>query len=568
MRKLKLTVSNTQPNSEETKPTKAPRRLDLLNAIEQIVEMSSDNGLTDELFAEAKRYISYVSRRMKLTAVQAVLFSLFVDRCEDRDIRMNDISKAIKCRTVKLIRYMNDIDELERRHLITCNRSRRDALSYSVPFDVINALKLNEVYEYSVPANITADELFSHIDDLLDKRTDDNITFSALIDSMKQLFEANQHLSFVRKFQSLALSTMDSMLFLHFCNLFVQNSDDHICCHDFDDLYDRNFDFVRAKRELFNGSHDLLRFKLVEYNHSNGFVDRTSYRLSTLAKEDFLSELSISLSSGENDERLTKHSSIVEKTLYYNEREQSQVGELFDLLSQDRFNEICSRLEENGMRKGFACLFYGAPGTGKTETVLQLARKTGRDIFQVNFAQLKSCWVGESEKNVKQLFDTYRAIVNKSQVAPILLFNEADAIFGRRMEGVQRAVDKMENAIQNIILQEMETLEGIMIATTNLTSNLDNAFERRFLYKIEFEKPSLKAKTEIWKSMIPELTTSDAQTIASEFNFSGGQIENIARKRTIDCILTGKEKTDIETLRRYCQSELISKDSGTKRVGF
>ena len=114
----------------------------------------------------------------------------------------------------------------------------------------------------------------------------------------------------------------------------------------------------------------------------------------------------------------------------------------------------------------------------------------------------------------------------------------------------------------------METLEGIMIATTNLTSNLDNAFERRFLYKIEFEKPSLKAKTEIWKSMIPELTTSDAQTIASEFNFSGGQIENIARKRTIDCILTGKEKTDIETLRRYCQSELISKDSGTKRVGF
>ena len=78
MRKLKLTVSNTQPNSEETKPTKAPRRLDLLNAIEQIVEMSSDNGLTDELFTEAKRYISYVSRRMKLTAVQAVLFSLWL----------------------------------------------------------------------------------------------------------------------------------------------------------------------------------------------------------------------------------------------------------------------------------------------------------------------------------------------------------------------------------------------------------------------------------------------------------------------------------------------------------
>ena len=96
-------------------------------------------------------------------------------------------------------------------------------------------------------------------------------------------------------------------------------------------------------------------------------------------------------------------------------------------------------MKESGFRCGFTCLFYGAPGTGKTETVLQLARQTGRDIVQVNLSQLKSCWVGESEKNIKRLFDNYRNKVKKSKVIPILLFNEADAIINQRMEGAQTA---------------------------------------------------------------------------------------------------------------------------------
>ena len=113
--------------------------------------------------------------------------------------------------------------------------------------------------------------------------------------------------------------------------------------------------------------------------------------------------------------------------------------------------------------------------------------------MQVNISQIKSCWVGESEKNIKGLFDNYRELVKKSEVTPILLFNEADAIIGVRKEGAQSAVDKMENSLQNIILQEMETLDGIMIATTNLQENMDKAFERRFLYKIKFDRPTEEA---------------------------------------------------------------------------
>ena len=114
-------------------------------------------------------------------------------------------------------------------------------------------------------------------------------------------------------------------------------------------------------------------------------------------------------------------------------------------------------------------------------------------------------------------------------------------------------------------MQEIEKLAGILIATTNLTVNMDKAFERRFLYKIEYHKPSAAARQQIWQAMIPEMSEGDARKLAAQFDFSGGQIENIARKRMVDFILSGSELF-YETLRSYCEEELLSK--GTARIGF
>ena len=163
-------------------------------------------------------------------------------------------------------------------------------------------------------------------------------------------------------------------------------------------------------------------------------------------------------------------------------------------------------------------------------------------------------------------FARYRDICRNSEVQPILFFNEADAIFNKRSENIQHSVDKMENAMQNIILQEMEDLDGILIATTNLTSNLDNAFERRFLYKVEFHKPDTDVKTQIWCSMLKDLSTDDARHLASRFDFSGGQIENIARKRAVDYILSGKEAT-LDEIEDYCRAELLS-GKERRSIGF
>lgn len=290
------------------------------------------------------------------------------------------------------------------------------------------------------------------------------------------------------------------------------------------------------------------------------------FKLTEYAKTELLSELNLTLKS-KSDHNLIKSDSFPEKTLIYNTAEQNQINELSSILSADRFNEVQNRLRTTGMRIGFCSLFYGSPGTGKTETVYQIARATGRDILRVDVDKIKSCWVGESEQNMKKLFDRYRNICKDSTLAPILFFNEADAVLGVRMEGTTRAVDKMENSIQNIILQEMESLEGIMIATTNLTSNLDKAFERRFLYKIQFNRPTVDAQIKIWQAMLPLLTEKEAHTISSQFDLSGGEIENIIRKYTVNAILSGKESVDIQSIIEICRNERITNSTRVK-IGF
>jgi len=220
------------------------------------------------------------------------------------------------------------------------------------------------------------------------------------------------------------------------------------------------------------------------------------------------------------------------------------------------------------MRTGFACLFSGGPGTGKTETVYQIARQTGRGIMQVDISDTKSKWFGESEKKIKKIFTQYRSAVKNSTVTPILLFNEADAIIGKRQNlGEDRnGPGQTENAIQNIILTEIENLNGILIATTNMAKNMDKAFERRFLYKIEFDKPDLETRKSIWKTIIPDLSENEIDVLSSKFEFSGGQIENIARRRTVAVVLNDSPPS-LERLIDYCNEEK-SETAETVKIGF
>ena len=545
-------------------------KMDLLTAVEQIVEMAKDSQLSKEFFRKADKYIKYVSTKLELTKEQSVMMALFINHSDDNHIRISELSEDVKCTTTRIIRYMNDIDVLETREFIRCRRERRGSISYRVPFDVIEAFKRNEKYVPKKCTNLTCPELFGELEDIFELREDNEITFDAMSQKINSLLEDNPQLLFTKAIKQGEWDNAEDelMLFLVFCHLYVNNNDNYIRFDDLDFLYDDKQTWNRVKNELARGRHNLFAYELIENNNDDGMVDRESFRMTQKGKDEYLSELDLSNRTN-NDQRkdIVKCEKIAEKQLFYGKNIQAQIEELSQLLDKAHYQKVHARMKDSGFRCGFTCLFYGAPGTGKTETVLQLARKTGRNIMQVNISQIKSCWVGESEKNIKGVFDNYRELVKKSEVTPILLFNEADAIINKRMEGAQSAVNKMENSIQNIILQEMENLDGILIATTNLAGNMDKAFERRFLYKIKFEKPTLEARMSIWHTMMPTLEESVTRTLATKYDFSGGQIENIARHYAINNILHGQTDNTIEALSTYCDNERLETKENRK-IGF
>lgn len=541
---------------------------DLLYHMEKVVEELKDSQLSKEFFKKAATHIRYVSKKLDMTQEQSVLMSLFIDKSDDNQIYISELAEYMKCRTVRIIRYMPDIDELERRGLVRCSRSERRP-SYRVPIEVINAFKNDENY---IPRNIhdlTCSDLFAELQDIFMERDDCELTYEGTVEKVKYLLECNRHLVFTSRILGYGIDDDDFCLLMLFCHLFVNDTDDHIRFRDIEFLYKGTRRFAGLKCVLQCEEHILQKEKLIEFSGEDGFKDRDTFKMTSEAKSFLFPELKIP--SMDNDKKrgdMIRHEDISPKQLFYDESITAQIQELGGLLDEKHYKDVYSRLKANGFRSGFTCLFYGAPGTGKTETVLQLARQTGRDIVQVNVSEIKSMWVGESEKNIKNLFDLYRQKVKEMAIAPILLFNEADAIIGKRQEGAERSVDKMENSIQNIILQEMESLEGILIATTNLAQNMDKAFERRFLYKIKFTKPTLEARTAIWKSMIPSLSEEIAHALANKYDFSGGQIENIARHYAIDNILHGAKAGELATLTEHCDNELLEKDGIKRRIGF
>jgi SpoVK/Ycf46/Vps4 family AAA+-type ATPase len=446
-------------------------------------------------------------------------------------------------------------------------QSYNDEISYFVPKKVIMAISQNKKYEREPYKCDDAKTFLEKFFDLTHSLYNDEINHDILYDELNQLFGENENNPYVKSIKRLKLNNNDRMILTHFCRHLAIHHEAALSADNLVFLLKEDYDKKRLTDTLELGKHILQTRKLIEYNFDDGFEDRSNYRLTDRAIKKLLKGFKLKTKDKPvaSDVIISKH--IEEKKLFYDGKTNSQVEELEELLSEENFKNIRERMKSQKMRCGFACVFYGSPGTGKTETVLQIARKTGRNILQVNISEVKSCWVGESEKNIKGIFDRYREQVKRTKITPILLFNEADAVIGKRREGAENAVDKMENSIQNIILQEMETLDGIMIATTNLEQNMDKAFERRFLYKIKFNKPSLEARSSIWKTMIPVLSEDESTALASKYDFSGGQIENIARHYAINTVLHGDDETRLDSLYAYCDGEKFEKKE-CRKIGF
>ena len=548
-----------------------PEPKSLLEGMQSILESVKNSRMSPVYANEAAVPLAYLSRRLSLTWQQVTLLAVIMEMGFQRNVPLSAIARYIGVSNIKMLDWTREISVLIDRRLVVEKTGRYDP-GYTIPDDVYDAFRRNEPFAHKVPDLSSDDELVERLDRMVSEidNCDDEKETAFFDHDVRELLMANSKLRLARILLTALRRTtaLEFRVLLLMSMMWIRDEEEEVESHRFSIVIKNQLAVSRMATGLQKGGSALIKKKYVTVAGNEGLLSGGVFALTTQFRKSLTPDRTIVAKDEKRwQNRLTRNADISEKQLFYNPETAAEVERLAMLLQPEQTAGILARLRERNLRGGFTCLLYGGPGTGKTETVLQLARRTGRDIFQVDVSQLRTKWYGESERLVKGVFDEYRQMVAKSKVAPIMFFNEADAIFNRRMENAERSVDKSENALQNIILQEMETLDGILIATTNLAQNMDRAFERRFLYKIRFDKPTVEARTAIWREMLPTLDLEDAKKLAERYDFSGGQIENIARHYAIDAILHGNAVPTAENLSSHCDSERIS-NTDSKRIGF
>lgn len=293
--------------------------------------------------------------------------------------------------------------------------------------------------------------------------------------------------------------------------------------------------------------HDLIEIESNQFMQcQEGCISRRTYEQffhegNLLKKKTFYSRVC----------NLIQNEKIDQEPLFYNEPIAKQIATLANAMKEPNYINLCSSIK--GSNKGFTLLFHGSPGTGKTALVKQMALQTGRHILMADTASIKNMYVGESEKNIRRIFKEYESAKKHFELHPILLFNEADALIGKRIT-VSSSVDQMNNAMQNILLQYLEDFEGIFIATTNLPASLDEAFNRRFLYKVEFKNPDKEIRMQMLQHHFPQLPQPYLKQLNDRYPLTGAQLMNINKKILVEQLL--RPETDLkELLEQFCAEE-------------
>ena len=562
-------IANIEPLIKVEADRNAHRCETLLEALQDVLEASKDSQFCKHLYRNeewASYAFDYLNERLGLTDEEIILTAIILEEGSDSWATLNDVSKHLGCSKIEVMQRMTAFDSLsEKGYIVLDGKSQ-----YSFSNDVFLALSRNVSDVENRHVFDTNDGLFTEIHHLHKQAYRKEISTFMLHHSMDRLLAYNTKLSCVQGllYYKDILNEME-FRFLITLALGWVDLNEPISISDVDYIFYGDDSSRELGNDLVSGKSKLITNGLAECSFDEGLAIYKGYVLTEKAKMRLNPELAKNRKSESTNNKLLPAKKIAAKSLFYNEDTDRQVSDLASLLTEKQLRGVLKRLKERNLRGGFTCLFHGGPGTGKTETVYQLARQTGRDIYQVDYSQLRSKWVGESEKNAKAMFDEYRELCKSTRRKPILFLNEADALIGKRMMSAERAVDKGENALQNIVLQEMETFDGILIATTNLANNMDSAFERRFLYKVEFEKPNTEARAKIWKSMLPSLNKDDATVLSERFpRFAGGQIENITRKVTVNEVLRG-EVTKLEDIVSLCEHETIgTENSNKKTIGF
>ncbi|EJJ4544105.1 ATP-binding protein, partial [Campylobacter coli] len=247
--------------------------------------------------------------------------------------------------------------------------------------------------------------------------------------------------------------------------------------------------------------------------------------------------------------------------------------ELLENILKQQDKKVLERLNSWGIKSNknieAKIIFYGPAGTGKTMSALAMAKSMKKTVLSFDCSKILSKWVGESEQNVRKIFDTYKNIVQTCKQSPILLLNEADQFLSTRVESSSGS-DKMHNQMQNIFLEQIERFNGVIIATTNFLESLDSAFSRRFDYKIEFKKPDFKDRLKMWEKFLPRKASFEKAfdvNLLANYELSGAQILMVVKNTALKVAVTEDGVFKMQDFIESIQKELNSSFDKSKIVG-
>lgn len=549
-------------------------RIRLLESIGKIYEESKDCKLEPAFFEKVEKELTELSNYFGISLTQSLLVAMvFSLNYKGDTVDFKDLTEYFDCNPMKLLEFSSDFDNLyskgifikeKSRHRIklalsndqfTINEEVTEAILNNMPLPKLGDKEIDDVFEF-----------LENIYKIGERRDDDEISTTELLLHTIKLVNSSLHFPLIKMINDFDFKPEDTFVYLYLIWKTLSGNESVDVDRTSKAVFDNPTQRIKYVQRIMSNENDLIRQNLIEIVEAK-FLNDTEIKLSEKSNK-LIEDCGIKLLTKRKvaQDNLITPNQIFTKNLFYNGSEVKQLDILKQILHDENFRATQKRLASKGLPNGITALLHGFPGTGKTETVLQIAKETNREIMKVDISQSKSMWFGESEKIIKRIFTNYKSYAKECELKPILLFNEADAIIGKRKETGNSNIDQTENTIQNILLEELENFDGIFLATTNLVKNLDTAFERRFLFKVEFQKPEISIKAKIWNSKLPNLTENECNTLANCFDFSGGQIDNIIRKNEIYEIVHGIT-VDFNNIVEFCNTELLLR-SKTFKVGF
>lgn len=394
---------------------------------------------------------------------------------------------------------------------------------------------------------------------------------ACLVPIFDKLKERSNHLAIKRIIDEYQLDSIEAtilLLVLYFQltqdDLLTENELLHFICKTPNDY--------KEYSKYLHSDARLIRHNLIVIEEINTFVNRKDISIPDELKNKICEDV---------DVRMTDLVGYLKqnKALHLNKTDQKIKDLILPAKDIELLESLTKRFKLNHdnkltvSNKGFIVLFYGSPGTGKTYAAGAIANALNKDLVALDCSALRNCYYSESEKSVKQVFWLMQKISVEVTNPPVFLINEADQLIHFRTDRANFS-SRTDNSIQSIILEELERFTGIMILTTNLENNIDEAYYRRFNLKLKFSSPDEDCRYRLWKLHLKRYPVSNdinVSTLAKNYHFTGGQIA-LVLKNAYNEILTRKTGQQLIThsdIIRYAELERPWADgSQRKSVGF